>query len=486
MTRSIETKLIDGAPARPSPPGVISAPSTDKGQVAVRRPRLRAAAILALSFCLCVAGRPAAAAEAYLLGPQDKVRLKIYEWRASRDLIFEWTALNDQFTVSAAGTLSLPFVGDIKAEGVTPSDLALVIGDALMQRMGLGRRPDASVEVVQFRPFYILGHVAQPGEFPYRPGLTVLQALGIAGGLRMREDGYTRLEREVIAGKGEIGLFALNNVSLLARKARLEAELSGGGGIQFPSQLTEREADPSIALLMQQERAIFDARRQGLATQLQALEGLRDFLQAELVSLKAQLGYLDKQISLLEKELRNVSSLVDKGLAVAPRQMELERTFAQYQSNRLSAETSLLRAQQEISRTDLTIIELRNKFKNEATVTLRETQGQLDELSRKADTAMQLLYESQLAGPKLLAQRARTAKAQPIYTIVRPGAGGTMELAAAEATLVEPGDSIKVELPFPTGLEGEQIVAPTSELGAPAGKGNKALSLSRDQAAQVR
>ena len=45
---------------------------------------------------------PASAAE-YLLGPQDKVRLKVYEWRASRDVIFEWTALNDTFTVGADG-----------------------------------------------------------------------------------------------------------------------------------------------------------------------------------------------------------------------------------------------------------------------------------------------------------------------------------------------------------------------------------------------
>jgi protein involved in polysaccharide export with SLBB domain len=41
-----------------------------------------------------------AGAEDYRLGPQDRVRLKVYEWRASRDMIFEWTALNDQFTVS--------------------------------------------------------------------------------------------------------------------------------------------------------------------------------------------------------------------------------------------------------------------------------------------------------------------------------------------------------------------------------------------------
>ena len=121
---------------------------------------------------------PASAAE-YLLGPQDKVRLKVYEWRASRDVIFEWTALNDSFVVGADGTLFLPFVGQIRAEGTAPGDLARSIGDRLMQHMGLSRQPDVAVEIAQYRPFYIVGNVKQPGEFPYRPGLTVLQALGI-------------------------------------------------------------------------------------------------------------------------------------------------------------------------------------------------------------------------------------------------------------------------------------------------------------------
>lgn len=62
---------------------------------------------------------PASATE-YLLGPQDKVRLKVYEWRASRDVIFEWTALNDSFVIAADGTLFLPFVGQIRAQGTAP------------------------------------------------------------------------------------------------------------------------------------------------------------------------------------------------------------------------------------------------------------------------------------------------------------------------------------------------------------------------------
>lgn len=397
-----------------------------------------------------VAGCPSVSGAAeYLLGPQDKVRLKIYEWRASRDVIFEWTALNDEFIVGAGGSLSLPFVGDIWAAGKTPGNLADEIGNRLKQHMGLGREPDVALEVVQFRPFYIVGHVTQPGEFPYRPGLTVLQALTIAGGLRTREEELSRLEREVIAGRGEIDLLSLNNVSLLARKARLEAELAGAREIGFPDSLLNLQGEASVAIVMEQERAIFATRKDGLETQVRALNDLKEFLIKELASLEKQLTFHDTQIELVQKELSGVTTLVKKGYSAAPREISLQRTLADVQSSRLSAETALLRTRQEISRTEISILQLRNSFSNEVTLALRETQAQLNETARKADTASQLLHESEISAPRLLAMRARAQQAEPVYTIVRPDGDGSIEIPAKETTEVQPGDTIKVTIPLP-------------------------------------
>lgn len=417
---------------------------------------LRSAAAVALTTC--VAGLQAAEAAEYLLGPQDRVRLKIYEWRASRDIIFEWTALNDVFVVGADGKLFLPFAGEILAEGRAPGDLARSIGDGLRQHMGLGRAPDVAVEVVQFRPFYIVGHVMQPGEYPYRPGLSVLQAVGIAGGLRTREENLARLEREVISGRGDVSLLTLNTISLLARKARLEAELAGSDEITFPAVLTDRKGEGSTAVLMEQERMVFGARRDGLNTQERALKELRDFLEKELDSLQARLAFHDKQIALIEKELAGVASLVSKGLAVAPREFALERTVAQSQSDRLAAETALLRARQEISKTDIAILELRNRHSNEVAEALRETQLQLNELDRKTDTAVMLLHESEISAPRLLALRNQAARAEPSYTIVRQVDGAMVEIPAKEGISIEPGDTVKVEIPFESPLEAKDVL----------------------------
>jgi protein involved in polysaccharide export with SLBB domain len=403
-----------------------------------------------LSFALIlfnVVSGPAIAAE-YLLGPQDKVRIKAYEWRESRDEIFEWDALNDEFTVGAAGTLSLPFVGEVRAAGATTGELARSVADRLRLEMGLGRRPDISVEIVQFRPFYIVGQVDHPGEFLYRPGLTVLQALSIAGGLAKTNDGLMRLGRDAISASGDLQVLGAQVANLRARRARLEAELKQSDTIDFPHELTAYLSDASAKLAMQQEGLIFQARREALSTQKRALEQLKDFLEKEVVSLAAQKQTEETQVQLVKKELSSIASLVDKGLTAVPRQLGLERTLAQIEGERLRVETSLLRAKQEISKAEIAMLELKNKRRSDVTIELRETQTKLEELDRKADTTEQLLYEAEVTAPQLLAQRARSRRVKPVFTIVRQRGENALELSASESTTVEPGDTIKVEVPL--------------------------------------
>lgn len=403
---------------------------------------------------------PRAAAEAYVyaLGPQDRIRVKIYEWRASRDTIFEWSALNDVFTVGADGTLALPFAGRIPAEGLGTEALAGAIAQNLVRNMGLGQAPDVALEIVEFRPFYILGDVAQPGEFPYRPGLNVLKAVSLAGGLPPRRD-PDRLEREIFAARGDVSQLSLSRASLLARRARLQAESAGAAEIAFPAELTRRAADEAAAILMEQEGILFRTRREGMDTQLRALAELGGFLEREIDSLGRQVGFLDGQVASVEKELASVSALVDQGLAAAPRQLGLERALLQVQGDRLTVETALLRARQEASRTELSILDLRNSRASEVAGELREAELQLSETRRRTDTALLLLEDSEAAVP----QGALRRRAEPAYAILRPtAAGGVIELAAGEATEVRPGDTIKVEFPLPAALEPETVIGPAA------------------------
>ena len=420
---------------------------------------------------LCMAQGVSVASDAtsdYRLGPQDKVKLSVYEWRASRDEVFEWKALNSEYIVNASGRLAVPLIGEIQATGITTADLAQEIGQKLRERLGFATAPDISLQVVQFRPFYVTGYVDRPGEYPYRPDLTVLQAAAIAGGQR-KEPGLLRLEREAIAARGDMELYAMEMTGLMARSARLSAELKGSAKIDFPAALLERAGESNIGFLLSQEDLIHTTRTQAFDNQVAALEKLKDFLEQEVKSLTAQLAAHDRQVSSMHKELGEIKDLVAKGYATVSRQNNLDRAEAQLLGDRLRLESNLMKARQEASRTEVMILELRNKRSTEVTTELRASQQKLEELSRKVATAEKLLNESEVIAPLYATQRSRSKQPELSYSIVRVREGQSMEIPAAEGTRIEPGDTIKVDVvKSETGaLSGKrQVDAPKVRLGA--------------------
>ena len=92
----------------------------------------------------------------------------------------------------------MPLLGAVPVRGKSTDELEETIEAELAK--GLLRDPSVSVQVERFRPFYILGEVKQPGQYPYVPGMTVLAAVAIAGGFTFRaEDDYVAITRQ--AGK---------------------------------------------------------------------------------------------------------------------------------------------------------------------------------------------------------------------------------------------------------------------------------------------
>lgn len=110
----------------------------------------------------------------YILGPGDRLRIKIY---SDPDMTGE-------YEINSSGAVSLPLVGDIRALGLTTRQLE----EAIVSRMKgkLANKPEVSVEIASYAPFYIYGEVKKAGEYPYRIGLTLADAIAIAEGLTYR------------------------------------------------------------------------------------------------------------------------------------------------------------------------------------------------------------------------------------------------------------------------------------------------------------
>jgi protein involved in polysaccharide export with SLBB domain len=145
--------------------------------------RLAAAVMAVVAMFVCVA--PAAWAQnavegairsipAYRLGSGDKVRV----------ITFGEESLSGEFFVGSTGKVSLPLIGEVKAAGLTLPEFQAEFENAL--KSGYLKEPRVSVEVLNYRPFYILGEVEKPGTYPYTNGLTVMNAVATAEGFTYR------------------------------------------------------------------------------------------------------------------------------------------------------------------------------------------------------------------------------------------------------------------------------------------------------------
>jgi polysaccharide export outer membrane protein len=122
-------------------------------------------------------GGDASAARAqnvYRLGSGDKVKV----------VVFNHEDLSGEFTLDGAGNFAMPLIGEVKAGGLTSRELEQRIAEKYKD--GYLVDPQVGVEVENYRPFYILGEVKNPGSYPYVNGMTVHNAVALAGGFTYR------------------------------------------------------------------------------------------------------------------------------------------------------------------------------------------------------------------------------------------------------------------------------------------------------------
>ena len=129
----------------------------------------------AASPVAAVAPAPLPAADsAYQLDSGDRLRI----------VVFGQDGLSNSYIVDAAGNITMPLIGAVPARGSSTSELARAVGARL--RNGFIREPHLAIEIESYRPFFILGEVTYPGQYPYVPNMTVETAVAIAGGFTPR------------------------------------------------------------------------------------------------------------------------------------------------------------------------------------------------------------------------------------------------------------------------------------------------------------
>ncbi|QPC43691.1 polysaccharide export protein [Kaustia mangrovi] len=152
-------------------------------------------------------------APSYKLGPGDKLRM----------IVFGEPDLSGEFVVDSSGGVNLPLIGSVPAAGASVPEFKNRVTTRF--RNGYLKDPKISVEVLNYRPFFIVGEVKNGGEYPYKAGLTVQDAVAIAGGYTYRADtssAYIRRagkdqEVEVDLDKGRVKVNPGDNIRVPER-----------------------------------------------------------------------------------------------------------------------------------------------------------------------------------------------------------------------------------------------------------------------------
>ncbi len=193
---------------------------------------------------------------------------------------------------------------------------------------------------------------------------------------------------------------------------------------------------------------MFDTRREAFQTQINALDQLKSYLEKEVTSLEEQLKVHEIEANSVKTEYDMVKKLYAKGLTAAPRKLALQRNMAQVDGDRLRLESSLMRARQEISRTKISIVDLQAKRSSEISSEMQKAQARLDELKGRTATSKNLLFETEVLAPQMIAEDESSKERPPIFKVRRRGSdAASEEVTVNQDAVVEPGDTIMVELP---------------------------------------
>ena len=398
------------------------------------------------AFTIALMLASTATAEEYRLGVMDKLRIRVAEWQTAEGAIREWSAVSGDNSIGADGALSLPFIGQLPADGRTAAELSVDIGKKMQVLFGLKDLPSASVEIAQYRPIYISGEVQTPGAYPYAPGLTVLKAVSFGGGLRRADPGQ-RFARDFLRSEGEAAVYVAERNRLLIRRARIVAEMNGAKDIEMPKELgNSQEARP----IMESEKALMASREKRQRLQLTALADLKSLLDNEIGSLGKKSETQTRQLELVQGDLSKMDALAEKGLAISSRRLALEQRTADLQAALLDIDTASLKAKQDINKASQDETNLTNDWDAQLAQELQNTEQELDTLTLKLGTSRDLMSEALMQSADAATLKGGLSTANIGYSILRTVKGKSEEIRAIETTPVLPGDVVKVNINFAT------------------------------------
>jgi polysaccharide biosynthesis/export protein len=362
--------------------------------------------------------------------------------------------LRQRVTVQLDGSISYPLLGTFVVAGLPPSEVRAKLRTALPSKVYRQRAPDGreivvvieadqvTANVVEYRPIYVNGDVSKPGEQPYRPLMTVHQAIALSGGYEIMR---FRMNNPFLDSAD----FRSDYVSLWtefakeqARIWRLKMELGEEENVDL--KILEETPIPAstISQITRLEIEQLNGRGEDHQREQEFLRRGVKQADSQIVVLSEQLQKEEEGLQADTRDLQTLTALFDRGAVAMPRISDTRRAVLWSSTRKLQTTSQLMSVRMQrdtISRQlekldDQRRINLRHELQ-EASVKLNQIRAKLQAVGEKIEYTS--LVRSQLV---------RGAGSKPQITIIRKNGTGRERISAEEDFELQPGDVIEVAL----------------------------------------
>lgn len=341
-------------------------------------------------------------------------------------------------TVNVDGDVSVPFLGEMRAAGLSLPDLRKKMVQNLVAS-GVVRNPDLTIELVEHRPFYISGDVSKPGAYPYRPGLTVRHAVALAGGLdalRFRTEHPLLAMSEL---RGQQQSLWVELVKRRARVASIQAEIKGSGQVEFNMPKDAPVPPALIAEIADLEMRDLKLRLAKITTQKEFFERVASAADDAIAMLqdaiKQHRGSLEQQAS--ASALAN--AVHAKGFSANTRLNEENRALAYLKNQEVDLMARLLQARKDREDVARQLAQLTDEHQQRLVRELQEGTVELEKVRVQIRaTSEKLLYTGAVK-----AQLQQSGQGLEL-TIHRKQAQQRVKMHASEDDDMQPGDVLDI------------------------------------------
>ena len=368
--------------------------------------------------------------------------------------------LKQRVMVQVDGTISFPLLGTVKVARLSPSEAQAKIQAGLAAKVFRQRAPDGrettviieadqvTATVADYRPVFVNGDVARPGQQSYRPLMTVREAVALSGGydlMRFRMDRNPFMESSDLRSEYEAQWARFLKEQVRAWRIRTElgeqAELDKSMLTQVPI------GRSTIASIVSLENDQLDARKADYDREKDYLTGVVKQTGEHITVVSEQLKKEEEGLRADEQDLQRVSDLFSRGNTPIMRVTDARRALLLSSTRKLQTSSQLMQLQKQSADVSRQLQRLDDQRKIDLLADLQEGSVRLSEIRSKLRSIDEKL---QYTGT-VRSQLARGGGAKPEIVVVRRTDDGRDRIVANEDFDLLPGDVVEVSLREPTG-----------------------------------